>query len=47
MRISGIGWAFDDLKTTEKMSAIVTGVTHNHFEGMKGAEVTAVCIYVA
>ena len=30
-----------------QISEIVTGVTHNHDEGLKGAEATAVAIFIA
>lgn len=31
----------------KKLSKAVTEVTHNHPEGLKGAEVTAMCVYYA
>lgn len=47
MRISACGWYFDDLDELKKAVKVITEVTHNHPEGLKGAEVTAVCIYLA
>ena len=47
MRVSGCAYAGDSIKAVEKLSAAVTGVTHNHPEGLKGAEATAVAVYLA
>lgn len=47
MRISGVGWIGKDAAEVMHLSNIVTGVTHNHPEGMKGAFVTAELIYLA
>ena len=48
MRISGVGWVCtDDFVQTKILSDIVTGVTHNHPEGMKGAYVVAELIRMA
>ena len=47
MRVSACGWAgrtFDEVKA---MSRAVTEVTHNHLEGIKGAEATAVATFLA
>ena len=47
MRISPVGFAAHDVEEAKKLSAAVTGVTHNHPQGMKGAEATAVAIVMA
>jgi type I restriction enzyme M protein len=47
MRVSACGFAAKTLDETKLLSRIVTEVTHNHPEGIKGAEATAVCIYLA
>lgn len=47
MRISGCGYAADSLETVKELSRVVTEVTHNHPEGIKGAEATAVACYLA
>ena len=47
MRISAAGFAAQSLDEAKLLSKLVTEVTHNHPEGMKGAEATAVAIYLA
>lgn len=47
MRISPIGWVAESLEECIAMSRAVTEVTHNHPDGIKGAEATAVQIYLA
>ena len=47
MRVSSAGWLFDDLKTVRHMARLSAEVTHNHPEGIKGAEATASAIYLA
>ena len=47
MRISAVGWMLDDEKDMLDACNIITSVTHNHPEGMKGAEVTAQMIFKA
>ena len=47
MRVSGCGWAGKSLEQVKRLAAQVTRVTHNHPEGLKGAEATAVAIYLA
>ncbi len=47
MRISSVGWLFDDYKEMLKVCNTITSVTHNHPEGIKGARVTATMIYKA
>ena len=47
MRVSSAGWLFDDLNTVLKMAALSADVSHNHPEGIKGAQATAAAIYLA
>lgn len=47
MRVAAVGWLFDDLEMTRAMARLSAAVTHNHPEGMKGAEATAAVIYLA
>ena len=47
MRVSSVGWAFESLEETERMAAASADVTHNHPEGIKGAQATAAAIFLA
>ena len=47
MRVSAAGYIADDLETTIKVAAWTAEVTHNHHEGVKGAEAVAACIFMA
>jgi type I restriction enzyme M protein len=47
MRVSPCGFAASSLEEAKVLSKIVTEVTHNHPEGLKGAEATTVAIYLA
>ena len=47
MRVSACGWAGRTLDEVKAMSQTVTEVTHDHPEGIKGAEATAVCVFLA
>ena len=47
MRVSAVGWAAETEEEVREMSAAVTEVTHNHPEGLKGAEATAMCVFLA
>ena len=47
MRVSAVGWFFDSLEETERVAAISAAITHNHPEGIKGAQATAAAIYLA
>ena len=47
MRISPVGWMAKSEDEVKKLSKIVTEITHNHPEGIKGAESIAMCIYLA
>lgn len=47
MRVSSVGWLYDDLETTRRVARWTAEVTHNHPEGVKGAEATAAAIWMA
>lgn len=47
MRVASVGWLYDSLEETLKYARISAEVTHNHPEGIKGAEAIAACIYLA
>lgn len=47
MRVSACGFAADSLDEAKQLAQTVTEVTHNHPEGLKGAEATAVAIFLA
>ena len=47
MRVSSVGWLYNDLETVRRMARLSAEVTHNHPEGIKGAEATASAIFLA
>jgi len=47
MRVSPVAWLYQDLDTVRRMARLSTEVTHNHPEGIKGAEATAAAIFLA
>ena len=47
MRVSPVAWYFEDLETVERFAEISARVTHNHPEGIKGAQATAAAIFLA
>lgn len=47
MRISPVPYFAESLDEVKFLSKLVTEITHNHEEGIKGAEATAVCIWLA
>ena len=47
MRVSAAGWLFDTLDKTLEMAKVTAEVTHNHPEGIKGAQATAAVIFLA
>ncbi len=47
MRVSAVGWFFDTLEETERVAKISAEITHNHPEGIKGAQATAAAIWMA
>ena len=46
MRVSAAGWLYDSLERTREVARATAEVTHNHPEGIKGAECTAAVIYM-
>ena len=47
MRISPVGWVFDSKEKTINAAKVSAECTHNHPEGIKGAQATALCIFMA
>ena len=47
MRVSPAGWMADDLEGTRRLARWTAEVTHNHPEGVKGAESVAAAIFFA
>ena len=47
MRCSAVGWMFDTLEETERVAELSASITHNHPEGIKGAQATAAAIFMA
>jgi len=46
-RVSAAGWLYKDMFTTRYMARLTAIVTHNHIDGIKGAEATAAAIFLA
>ncbi|MDR1212727.1 MAG: ADP-ribosylglycohydrolase family protein [Propionibacteriaceae bacterium] len=47
MRVSAAGWLYPTLAETEHWAELTAAVTHNHPEGVKGAQATAAAIFLA
>lgn len=47
MRVSSVGWLYDSLEKTQTIAKYTAEVTHNHQEGIKGAESVASAIWLA
>ena len=47
MRVSPVGWAFNTLDDTLAAAAESAAVTHNHPEGIKGAQAAATAVFLA
>lgn len=47
MRVSAAGWLYDTIERTREVARATAAVTHNHPEGIKGAECTAAVIFLA
>ncbi|UCD24867.1 MAG: ADP-ribosylglycohydrolase family protein [Gemmatimonadota bacterium] len=47
MRVSPVGWAFSSLEETIDAAGRSASVTHNHPEGIKGAQAAAAAIFLA
>ncbi len=46
MRVSSVGWLYDSIERTREVAQATAKVTHNHPEGIKGAECCAVVIFM-
>ena len=47
MRVSSVAWLYDEIGAVRKAAGLSAEVTHNHPEGIKGAEATASAIFLA
>jgi ADP-ribosylglycohydrolase len=47
MRVSPVGWRYETLEEVERGAKISAAVTHNHPEGLKGAQATAAALFLA
>jgi ADP-ribosylglycohydrolase len=47
MRVSPVGFAYNDLEEVILRAGLTAEVTHNHPEGIKGAQATASAVYLA
>lgn len=47
MRVSAVGWLFDTIRETRRYAKLTSEVTHNHPEGIRGAEAAASAIFLA
>ena len=47
MRVSSVGWLYDTIKRTRQVAKYTSAVTHDHSEGIKGAESVASVIFLA
>lgn len=47
MRVSSVAWIYHDIDTVRRIARLSADVTHNHPEGIKGAEATASAIFLA
>ncbi len=47
MRVSAVAWLYDDIAAVRRAAKLSAEVSHNHPEGIKGAEATASAIFLA
>ena len=47
MRVAAAGWLYDTLEETRHIARLTAEVTHNHPEGVKGAEAVAAAVFLA
>lgn len=47
MRVSSVAWLYHDMDSVRRAARLSAEVTHNHPEGIKGAEATAAAIFLA
>jgi ADP-ribosylglycohydrolase len=47
MRVSAVGWAFSDLEKVLEEAEASAAVTHDHPEGIRGAQAVALAVFLA
>jgi ADP-ribosylglycohydrolase len=47
MRVSPVGWAFDDVDDVLREAERTAEISHNHPEGIKGAQAAALAVFLA
>ena len=47
MRVGPVGWAYDTREEVLEAAKRSAESTHNHLEGIKGAQATALCVFLA
>ena len=47
MRVTAAGWLYDTIERTREVARATAAVSHNHPEGLKGAEAVAAVIFLA
>ena len=47
MRVGPIGWVFDSIEEVLRVSQVSAICTHNHKEGIRGAQAIASCVFLA
>lgn len=47
MRVSPVGWAFDSIEAVLHEAACTAEISHNHPEGIKGAQAVALAVFLA
>ena len=47
MRVSSVGWLYRTLEESLHVAELTAEVTHNHPEGIKGAQAIAACVFLA
>jgi ADP-ribosylglycohydrolase len=47
MRVIPVGWVCETIEETLQVAKISASITHNHIEGIKGAQATAASIFLA
>ena len=47
MRVSSVAWLYDSLERVREVARLTAEITHDHPEGIKGAEATASAIFLA
>jgi ADP-ribosylglycohydrolase len=47
MRVGPVGWAFNTIEETLQVAEAVSSITHNHPEGVRGAQAVAAAVFFA